>query len=140
MKMLSFSEKMWCKYVTTLVCLVVCIYCEEILNDDEMHSHEMKLESRKFSSYYRHNLQNERETSLSHHQVFSDEPSNAQSVPFDAGDRNYARRTFRRRKMGSNNHKKNIFRRGQRHRHNKNGNSFRKTTNQFFSLITQSRQ
>lgn len=151
--MYGSREKMCWKYFFVFFNLIVCIYCESWLNDnDKVQSYQpirndhVKSESRTFNGHNRHSFHNEAEMPLKQFQVLSDDPvvDGEPSVPFNeaAADRKYVRRTnFRRRKISSNTHKKNIFRRGQRHRQNKNGKLIRISRQQInFLLITQSKQ
>lgn len=157
--MYGSMEKMFWKYFFVFFSLIVCIYCENWLNDDEVQSnreaqhdhqiynqnpnqnqnHHVKSESRRLNGHYQHSFHNEAEIPLKHFQALSDDPvaNGDSSLPFNvaAVDRKYVRRmNFRRRKISSSNHKKNIFRRGQRHRQNKNGNSLPFRDNKSISL------
>lgn len=155
--MYGSMERMFWKYFFVFFSLIVCIYCENWLNDDEVQSnreaqydhqinnqnsnqnHHVKSESRRLNGHYQHSFHNEAEIPLKHFQALSDDPvaNGDSSLPFNvaAVDRKYVRRmNFRRRKISSSNHKKNIFRRGQRHRQNKNGNSLPFRDNKSISL------
>lgn len=157
--MYGSMERMFWKYFFVFFSLIVCIYCENWLNDDEVQSnreaqydhhihhqnlnqnqnHHVKSESRGLNGHYQHSFHNEAEIPLKHFQALSDDPvaNGDSSLPFNvaAVDRKYVRRmNFRRRKISSSNHKKNIFRRGQRHRQNKNGNSLPFRDNKSISL------
>lgn len=140
--MLVLNENMYWTYFFVFMSVHTFINCENLRNDDEYENDQVMLEGRKVNNHNQHSVQQ------NYYRFISDEPSNAESIPFDADDRKYVHRrtNFRRRKMGSSNHKKSVYRRGQRRRHNKNGKSIRQDSKSIFfftslpQLITQSMQ